>query len=221
MNSVTLIVSLTAAVQSILTHDDGSRKELTRLSGENQEDIMNSLSTIASRSKGLMKFANTYKEYAKHIEFLPEVVNIVTVVNRIADLLKPDLSKLSIELKVNFNTSDLSAKTDSALIEQVLINLIKNAMEAVAHDGSGIIRIDARIKTGNIMSIAIADNGSGIDPETITKIFIPFFTTKNAGSGVGLSLSRQIMKLHGGKIKVNSTPNKSKFYSRERQCVYD
>jgi two-component system nitrogen regulation sensor histidine kinase NtrY len=215
MNSVTPIVSLTAAVQSILTQEDGSRKELPHLSGENQDDIMNSLSTIASRSKGLMKFVNAYKEYARPIEFHPEVTNMVTVVNRIADLLKPDLEKRSIELKVNFNTSDLSAQTDSALIEQVLINLIKNAMEAVTHDGSGIIRIDARIKLGNIISIAIADNGSGIDPETINRIFIPFFTTKNKGSGIGLSLSRQIMKLHGGNIKVNSTPGKGSVFTIE------
>jgi two-component system nitrogen regulation sensor histidine kinase NtrY len=215
MNSVTPIVSLTAAVQSILTQGDGSRKELTRLTGENQDDIMNSLSTIASRSKGLMKFVNAYKEYARPIEFLPEVTNMVTVINRIADLLKPDLDKLSIELNVNFNAPDLSARTDSALLEQVLINLIKNAMEAVAHDGSGIIRIDARIKLGNIISIAIADNGSGIDPETITRIFIPFFTTKNKGSGIGLSLSRQIMKLHGGNIKVNSTPGKGSVFTIE------
>jgi nitrogen fixation/metabolism regulation signal transduction histidine kinase len=215
MNSVTPIVSLTTAIQSILTQGDGSRKELTRLTGENQEDIMNSLSTITSRSKGLMKFVNAYKEYAKPIEFIPEVTNMVKVVNRIADLLKPDLDKLSIELKVNFAASDLSAKTDSALIEQVLINLIKNAMEAVAHDGSGIIRIDARIKLGNIISIVIADNGPGIDPETINRIFIPFFTTKNKGSGIGLSLSRQIMKLHGGNIKVNSTPGKGSVFTIE------
>jgi signal transduction histidine kinase len=98
------------------------------------------------------------------------------------------------------------------LIEQVLINLIKNAMEAVAHDGSGIIRIETKMKTESLLSITVSDNGSGIDPETLAKIFIPFFTTKSKGTGIGLSLSRQIMKLHSGNIKVRSTPGKGSLF---------
>jgi two-component system nitrogen regulation sensor histidine kinase NtrY len=215
MNSVTPIVSLTAAIQSILTHPDGSHKKLELLTEENQEDVLNSLLTINARSKGLLKFVNAYKEYAKPVTLRPESTDVVVLITRIVDLLKRDLEERLIQLKVNFSSASVPAKADIALMEQVLINLIKNAMEAVAHDGAGIISIGARIKEGNIVSITVSDNGPGVDPEILSKIFIPFFTTKSKGTGIGLSLSRQIIKLHGGNIKVSSAPEKGSVFTVE------
>lgn len=206
MNSVTPIVSLTDAIQSIMKNGDGTRKELSTLNQENIEDIFSSLSTIATRSQGLLKFVNAYRAYAKTPEPKLEDADIIALVKRIVDLLTPDLQRLNINLKTNYSHPSIEAKADVALIEQVLINMVKNAMEAVPHDNCGEIDIEVRSKPNRIVSITVADNGPGIDPETITRIFIPFFTTKEKGTGIGLSLSRQIMKLHNGSIRVNSTP---------------
>jgi two-component system nitrogen regulation sensor histidine kinase NtrY len=213
MNSVTPIASLTAAVESILKHPDGTRKDLSTLSDDHIDDIFSSLATIGSRSKGLMNFVKTYKTYAKPIQAQFESVNVTDIVNRVAVLLAPDLQASNVQLVIKSPAIAVEAKTDIALIEQVLINLVKNALEAVEHDGTGIISIDIR-KKNNRVSMAVTDNGSGIDPEVLPRIFVPFFTTKSKGSGIGLSLSRQIMKLHGGTIQVH-LPEKGSIFTLE------
>jgi two-component system, NtrC family, nitrogen regulation sensor histidine kinase NtrY len=207
MNSVTPIFSLTGAIQGILSNPDGTRKDLSTLTEENTEDIYSSLATIASRSKGLLKFINAYKEYSKPIGLHLEEADVTALVNRVVDLLNPDLEKFGIRLRKSYTTRQILAKTDIALMENVLINLIKNGIEAVPHDGTGVINIELKTKANGRVSILVSDNGSGIEPETLPKIFIPFFTTKSNGSGIGLSLSRQIMKLHNGSIRANSSPD--------------
>ena len=210
MNSVTPIASLTAAVESILKHPDGTRKNFGTLNEDHVDDIFSSLSTINSRSKGLMNFVKAYKAYAKPIHAQFESVDIREIVNRVAALLAAELQASNVQLIVNNPATTIETKTDIALMEQVLINLVKNAMDAVMHDGTGVITIDVRTKA-NRVTIAVADNGSGIDPEILPRIFVPFFTTKSNGSGIGLSLSRQIMKLHGGSIQVHLPENGSIF----------
>lgn len=215
MNSVTPIVSLTQALQSILNDADGKRKDLATLTEENREDVYSSLATIISRSEGLLKFVKAYKAYATPPEVKPESTDIIALVTRIVDLLAADLQQRQIILKVNWSHAPIFARADAALIEQVLINLIKNAMEAVTQDGSGKIAIDIGTRSHNKVSISVSDNGGGIDPEILPKIFIPFFTTKVKGSGIGLSLSRQIMKLHGGSIRVHAEEGKGSVFTIE------
>lgn len=210
MNSVTPIASLTAAVESILKHPDGTRKDLGTLNEDHVDDIFSSLTTINSRSKGLMNFVKAYKAYAKPIHAQFESVDIREIVSRVAVLLAPDLQTLNVQLIINTPATTVETKTAIALMEQVLINLVKNAMDAVAHDGTGIITIDVRTKA-NRVAVAITDNGTGIDPEVLPRIFVPFFTTKSKGSGIGLSLSRQIMKLHGGTLQVHPSEKGSIF----------
>jgi nitrogen fixation/metabolism regulation signal transduction histidine kinase len=210
MNSVTPIASLTTAVESILKHPDGTRKDFSTLNEDQVDDIFSSLSTISSRSKGLMNFVKVYKAYAKPIHAQFESVDVRGIVNRVAALLAADLQALGIQLIINNPATIVYAKTDIALMEQVLINLVKNAMDAVAHDGTGIITLNTGTKA-NRVTIAIADNGIGIDAEILSRIFVPFFTTKSKGSGIGLSLSRQIMKLHGGGIQVHTSEKGSIF----------
>lgn len=210
MNSVTPIASLTAAVESILKHPDGTRKDLGTLNEDQVDDVFSSLATIGSRSKGLMSFVKAYKAYAKPIHAQFESVDVRELVNRTAELLASDLHALGIQLIINNPSTNVEAKADIALMEQVLINLVKNAMDAVAHDGTGIITIDVGVKINRVI-IVITDNGTGIDPEVLPRIFVPFFTTKPQGSGIGLSLSRQIMKLHGGTIQVHPSEKGSVF----------
>jgi two-component system nitrogen regulation sensor histidine kinase NtrY len=215
MNSVTPIVSLTAAMRSILNNPDGTRKALSSLNEENMEDVFSSLTTIESRSKGLLRFVNAYKEYARPLELCTESIDINVPLKRIVELVMPDFQKNNIAITVKYAPTSLPVKADVALIEQVLINLIKNAMEAVPHDGKGSVAIQVNMKSNGSVSITIADNGIGMDDETISRIFIPFFTTKEKGTGIGLSLSRQIMKLHHGSIKVHSTPLKGSAFTIE------
>lgn len=210
MNSVTPIASLTAAVESILKQPDGTRKDFSTLNADHVDDIFSSLATIGSRSKGLMNFVKAYKAYAKPIHAQFETVDVRELVNPVAALLAADLQTANVQLVVNNPATMVNAKADIALMEQVLINLVKNAMDAVAHDSTGIITIDVGMKA-NRVAIAITDNGTGIDPEVLPRIFVPFFTTKSNGSGIGLSLSRQIMKLHGGSIQVHASEKGSVF----------
>jgi two-component system, NtrC family, nitrogen regulation sensor histidine kinase NtrY len=215
MNSVTPITSLTAAMLSMLTNKDGSRKDLHTLSVEQQEDVYTSLSTIASRSKGLLKFVTAYKEYAKPPDYNPELIDMEVLLSRVLALLRPDFERTLITPQVQLPTSVVLLKIDASLMEQVLINLLKNAMEAVKQDGTGIIGVDAWLKGGTTVSIQVSDNGTGIDEDTLPKIFIPFYTTKEKGTGIGLSLSRQIVKLHGGNLHVKSVPGKGATFTIE------
>jgi signal transduction histidine kinase len=203
MNSVTPIVSLTAAMQTML-NTDGTRRDLSKLSDDNIDDVFSSLSTIASRSKGLLKFVHAYKEYAKPLELHQEPVDVVDLVTRVVELLRLDIRQSLVEVQVIHADKSALANVDIALMEQVLINLIKNALEALPKNGAGKIIIEIKTKLSNEVSISVTDNGPGIDPEILPKIFIPFFTTKTSGSGIGLSLSRQILKLHNGNLKVHS-----------------
>jgi signal transduction histidine kinase len=213
MNSVTPIASLTAAVESILKHPDGARKDFSTLTVDHIDDIFTSLATIGSRSKGLMNFVKTYKAYAKPMHAQFEYVNITELVDGIATLLAHDLQASNVQVVIHRSANSITAKADIALLEQVMINLVKNALDAVEHDGTGIITITVGEKN-NRVTIAVADNGAGIDPEMLPRIFVPFFTTKPNGSGIGLSLSRQIMKLHGGNIHVH-LPERGSIFTLE------
>jgi signal transduction histidine kinase len=119
-------------------------------------------------------------------------------------LMQPTLVQKKIELEVILKDPDLSIQADPDLVEQVLINLLVNAMEAVKDRPHARIALSAYAMSGNKSALKIADNGMGMSPEVLDKIFIPFFSTKKSGSGIGLSLCKQIMMLHKGNIQVQS-----------------
>lgn len=210
MNSVTPIASLTAAVESILRTADGKPKDFTHLTSENVEDVFHSLETIQSRSKGLLKFVTSYKEFSRPIDARLAELDAATMVDRIVTLFQPQFDTAHVQFTIEITSRPLPAFGDQSLLEQVLINLIKNAFEAIPHNGKGLIRLSV-LKRNQQTVIMIADNGPGIDDEILPRIFIPFFTTKPKGSGIGLSLSRQIMKLHNGTLKVQTSEKGSVF----------
>jgi signal transduction histidine kinase len=121
----------------------------------------------------------------------------------VTQLMRAEMSKRNIQFQMQMNTDDLFIEADSKLIEQVLINLLTNSMHAVAENNTPEIRLLA-YQENNKKIIEVADNGAGIAADKLDKIFIPFFSTKEGGSGIGLSLSKHIMSLHKGNIKVNS-----------------
>ena len=116
-----------------------------------------------------------------------------------------------IHFLVEINPADVSVEVDEAQISQVFINLIKNAMQAVEGVDSPKIAISTAHTDTGFFEVNIVDNGPGISPEVMEQIFVPFFTTKESGSGIGLSLSRQIMKNHGGSIEATSSPGHTRF----------
>jgi signal transduction histidine kinase len=120
----------------------------------------------------------------------------------------PNLKQKNIEMEIIIKETDLQLELDLNLIEQVLINLLVNAMEAVKESEHPRISLSAATMSNNKIAIKISDNGVGISPELIDKIFVPFFTTRKNGSGIGLSLCKQIMLLHHGNIKVSSVVGK-------------
>ncbi|WP_440132595.1 sensor histidine kinase [Chitinophaga sancti] len=203
MNSVTPIVSLISTMQDIIEQDIASDSHQQ----EAITDLMEALETIKSRSKGIMNFVNAYRDYTTLPKPQFTDVNIKELLTVVSNLLQSDLKQAGIYYQFEVDSAGAEIHADSAQLQMVLINLIRNAMDALEHTARPEIKITATMTTHNQVCIAIADNGPGIDADAINKIFIPFYTTKRKGSGIGLSLSQQIIQLHGGQLKVDSTSN--------------
>lgn len=198
MNSVTPIVSLASTMREIIEIDLTEKEEIQ----ETVSDLKEALFTIENRSKGIMNFVNAYREFTSIPKPTFEDTNSKNLIAQVLNLVQPQLKEKQIVLKTEFK-EDFELVADTEQIEMVLINIIKNAVESVENR----LNPQVRIRTYEIDErkiIEIADNGSGIEPEALEKIFIPFYTTKKTGSGIGLSLSRQIMQMHGGNLKVSS-----------------
>ncbi len=200
MNSVTPIISLTKVIYGLMADEKGAPKDLCDLDSEDTEDILHSVSTIESRSKGLLHFVHAYRNLTKIKKPKFEDVSTAEMVMRVHSLLKPELDKRGIVFKFEVPEKPILLKADAELIEQVLINLVKNAIEVLAECEKPAIEVHTYLNNDARPVLMVKDNGPGIDSEYVDKIFIPFFTTKKKGSGIGLSLSRQIMRLHRGSI---------------------
>ncbi|MEM7106925.1 MAG: ATP-binding protein [Bacteroidota bacterium] len=200
-NSAIPISTLTEVVNQMITEEDGELKDLSTLDQEDLADLKVGIKTVQKRSKGLVSFVNAYGELAKIPQPKFEKVDLKTLTDDVVTLLLPEMRKSNVTLINEVHTSTL--QIDPELIEQVLINLVKNAREAVNGKETGKVVIRSSTDAGR-MVISVVDNGSGIDGETLDNIFVPFFTTKKEGSGIGLSLSRQIMRAHKGDLVVQS-----------------
>jgi nitrogen fixation/metabolism regulation signal transduction histidine kinase len=214
MNSVTPISSLSNSINETLSETNGKKSELQNISDDDFEDIISSLKTIENRSKGLLKFVSSYKQLTKIPQPDIKEVNLSELINHCITLLKQKLVELEIQFTFNNQNEQLNCYADYDLIEQVMINLLINAIDAVKDQKKSQISVEIQGNAGKY-KISIKDNGKGIDPDEIDKIFIPFYTTKKEGSGIGLSLSRQIMRLHKGNIQVNSEQGKGTVFVLE------
>ncbi len=207
MNSITPIASLTGTLNEILKedllrHDNGEYK----ISGESVEDLSDGLHTIENRSKGLIRFVDAYRDYTTIPRPKFSQVSVQRMFDHISNLLKPEMDALGISFIPSVDPGNLEILADRELIEMVLINLIKNAKEALNMHPEPRIELRARIDSDERIILEVKDNGPGIIQEAIEKIFIPFYTTKKNGSGIGLALSRQIMQMHNGNLTVKSEP---------------
>ncbi len=206
MNSITPISSLTSTLREILDKEMEKKGNHFELQQEGADDLREGLSTIENRSKGLIKFIDAYREYTSLPKPVITSVRLKDLIEKVAQLLKTDLKKTHIDFHYECSSEYLTIQADAEMIEQVLINLLKNAVEALSETEKPILRLIGRYDE-NVVKIEVIDNGSGIIKEAIDQIFVPFYTTKRTGSGIGLSLSRQIMQMHNGSINVESEPD--------------
>jgi len=205
MNSITPISSLTSTLREILDYDLVKKESGYELKNEGAEDLREGLDTIESRSKGLIKFIDAYREYTSLPQPKMKTVRITDLIDRVGQFMKTQLKKSSIEFSYSCESEFLTVQADEEMIEQVLINLVKNAIESLSNSDRGKITLRGETRDNNVI-IEVIDNGPGIIKEALARIFVPFFTTKKSGSGIGLSLSRQIMQMHNGTLTVESEP---------------
>ena len=209
MNSVTPISSLAATTNGMLENFrvDAENSSRAKVEKETIGDIRGALQTIERRSEGLLHFVNAYRNLTKIPKPAFQIFPVKELCDRVRQLLQSQLDEAGIEICVNIMPASLQLTADPELIEQILINLVVNAMQALQGRPQPRIEMRARIDERSRVIIQVEDNGPGILKEVQANIFIPFFTTKKGGSGIGLSLSRQIMRLHRGAITVHSEQN--------------
>jgi len=205
MNSITPITTLSTTIKKSLTRKD-TKENSPETNEELIADTVNGLSLIEERGKGLISFVQKYRSLSTAIKPNIEKVKVAKLISNVTTLLSSDLENEKIICDVIKASEDYEIWADEKLIEQVLINLIKNSIHAI-HSRRTKSLIIATSKINGKITIEVADSGKGIPANELENIFIPFYTTKENGSGIGLSLSRQIMRLHKGSIKVSSAQN--------------
>ncbi|MGC4035803.1 MAG: ATP-binding protein [Chitinophagaceae bacterium] len=200
MNSVAPISSLADTLKhrlqlsvSVLNNESGA-----------VDDLELGIDTIKRRSEGLLKFAETYRSLNKITTLNLTRVYVRDIFENLLQLMLPTLEQKNIEVDTILKDPDLMIECDTSLLEQVMINLLVNAIDAVKEKQEPQITLSAYVAANRKTIIKISDNGNGMPPEVVDKIFIPFFSTKKTGSGIGLSLCKQIMMLHKGNIQVQS-----------------
>ena len=205
MNSITPITSLS---ETLLNYFIPPEKPLDKKTVAN---TVKGLEVINERGTGLIRFVESYRKLTRLSKPVLKHVNLRNLIEHLLLLLENEADFQRIQFNVETETPDIGIKADEAQLSQVLINLIKNAMYAVKDLKEPCISVRAHYLQNGCCEIQVIDNGPGIPPEIMEQIFIPFFTTKENGSGIGLSLSRQIMKNHGGSIEAVSSPGSTVF----------
>lgn len=200
MNSIAPISSLAMTLKSRLQE---SMHELDNRSGA-VDDLELGIDTIKRRSEGLLKFAETYRSLNKINSLNLSRVYLRDLFETLHHLMLPTLKEKNIDLQIALKDPNLQLDVDPNLFEQVLLNLVVNSIEALKTRGSGQIIISGFVNAQHKTIIKVEDNGQGMGTDLIEKIFIPFFSTKKSGSGIGLSLCKQILMLHKANIHVQS-----------------
>jgi len=215
MNSITPVASLAKTAVDLVEDVQEKTQELTVISEENSQkltedlaeeldDVLGAVKTVARRSDGLMQFVSSYRRLTRLPSPNKKIMQVATLFTHIDSLTKQDWQEKNIELSCNITPQALDIHADADMIEQILINLLQNASQALSHIPSAKVSMSAFLNVRGHVVIEVADNGTGIEQDNIQQIFVPFFTTKKEGSGVGLALTRQVMLAHNGKVSVRN-----------------
>ncbi|KPK86643.1 MAG: histidine kinase [Bacteroides sp. SM23_62_1] len=213
MNSITPIASLSSTLEIMLKGitEGGNLKEDLDLN--TVLEIQQALQTINKRSTGLLHFVNTYRNLTRIPKPNFKIFPVKDLFKNIHLLMEEEISESKINFVTRIDPDILMVSADEQLIEQVIINLIRNSIHALDNRPNPTIELKAFYNKRGRVTMQVADNGTGILSEVLDKIFIPFFTTKQSGSGIGLSLSRQILRLHNGTISAHSIPDKETVFT--------
>lgn len=207
MNSITPVASLAQTTVDLVEDVQVKTQELPDISQEITEeldDILGAVKTVARRSDGLMQFVTSYRRLTRLPPPNKKVTKVTTLVSHVETIAKQDWQEKGIKLSCKITPIELDIYVDPDMIEQVLINLMKNAEQALQKIANPKISISAFLNIRGHVVIEVSDNGTGIGQEDLKQIFVPFFTTKKDGSGVGLALTRQVMLAHNGKVSVQN-----------------
>ncbi|MEO1023083.1 MAG: ATP-binding protein [Bacteroidota bacterium] len=218
MNSITPIASLSDTVHGMI-EEQFTPEGFAEIDQESVEDVKQALTTIRTRSMGLMRFVNSYKNISQIPEPQFTIVEVSSLLEGIINLMSGETLNRDIMVDLSVEPASLEVTGDRQLLEQAVINIFKNAVQAVQKTEHPHIQLLGRVSENGTVIIEIIDNGPGINPAVLNKIFVPFYTTgkqnEQTGTGIGLSLSRQIMRLHHGSLLVNeSKPGRTVFTLR-------
>lgn len=205
MNSITPITSLSESLSNYY-YADGVLKTPAEIDEKIIATTIRGLDVIKEQGKGLISFVDSYRKLTRLPKPEKKLFQAKNLIENIQVLSGSFDFSDQIEISHQVVPNDLEILADEKMISQVLINLVKNAFQANIENANARVKIVAGVGENNRPTICIADNGPGISPEIIDEIFVPFFTTRENGSGIGLSISRQIMRLHNGSLKVKSIP---------------
>lgn len=197
MNSIAPITSLS----EMLLYSYQSNNEEETNSKELNDIAIDSLSTINTTAKGLSAFVESYRQFSGIAKPALTEIELIPFINSILNLEKAEIESNAVQITIETDIEDIFIFGDKIQLTRVVVNLIKNAIEALENQESKMIKINIQSETNDKINISIANNGSPIPPDVLENIFIPFFTTKETGSGIGLSISRYIMRLHEGNLK--------------------
>lgn len=209
MNSITPVASLAKTTTDLVEDATELVKALEEVEGvgrvlEELVDIKSAVDTVARRSDSLMNFVQSYRRLTRLPTPQKGVLRLSEVFSRVARLVSADWQAQGIVLSTHVDPESLSIDADGDMIEQVLINLLRNAEQALAGRDGATVKIFARINRRGHVVVEVLDNGPGIADDILEKVFVPFFTTKREGSGVGLALTRQVMIAHGGSVSLGA-----------------
>jgi len=209
LNSMTPIVSLSGTAKDLLAESKNDSDVAAK--SETIKDAQNAINTINKRSSGLLNFVEAFRRLYRLPQPEFKIFAIVDLVERCFKLMESEFKEKGISYSFKIVPQKLELAADPDLLEQVLLNLLRNSINALDNQDHPQINIDVGLDLRSRTEIKLTDNGHGIKPDSIDKIFIPFFTTKKEGSGIGLSLSKQILRLHKGSINVVSDSDTTTF----------
>lgn len=213
MNSITPISSLVSTTRQMLYDNEESEIVMNHLDAEDQENVLMALKTIQNRSQGLLNFVEIYRNLTRIPKPNFRYFAVKEIFERAEILMNPKFEQLGIRFATKILPADLMITADPDLIDQVTINLLLNAIDAVKDRPDPQISMIATQNLNGRITIDVSDNGVGIKPDILDKIFMPFFTSKRDGNGIGLSVSRQMMYLHKGNITVKSKPGEGSVFT--------
>ncbi len=212
MNSIAPITSLSESLCNFYTVD-GRLVQPQEVDESTIQTTVKGLNVIRKQGSGLMQFVESYRRLSGLPKPVKKIFRLDGLLNRIKILFVSLSNDHKTELSIRLKNPEMELLADENLVAQVLVNLLQNAIQANVKNPEGKIHIVAGLNSDHLPEIKIADNGPGIPAEILDQVFVPFFTTRENGSGIGLSLSRQIMQLHGGTLQVHSIPGKETTFS--------